>query len=112
MQSKENIMNIMKIKDVEDCFDGSFIKEILFDDILTKEFIHYLGKEGEFDYYSSFAKPYFKIKNSPYYILEGIEGNKTVRIVLYRSNIEMALSHFQDYIKKYESKVDKHTTQN
>lgn len=95
-------MKIVEVRDVEDCFDGSFVKEVLFNDIITSDFINYLCKEGEFQYHKSFARPFFKIDNPGKYIVMGVEGNKTVKIVLYRKNIDESLKYFLNYIKKFK----------
>jgi hypothetical protein len=73
-------MEVIEIKHVEDCFDGSLIKELLLSQELNKDFIFALGKDGDIQYFSHFARPFFKIRVPDIYDLKGIEGNKTMRI--------------------------------
>ena len=76
-------MNIKNIKNLEDCYDGSISKEILFDEPVTKDFIYYLGKYGALNYYSTFAKPFYKIKFSEgVLIAKGVEGAYTLKITI------------------------------
>jgi hypothetical protein len=99
------IMNIINIKEIEDCFDGSFIKEILFDREVTEEFIKYLGKAGELDYFPSFAKPFYKVQLPGKYIVKGVQGNKTARIILYRDNIEESQEYFRKYVSYFKAPI-------
>ena len=94
-------MKIIDTKQLEDCFDGSFIKEILFDEIVTKEFIAHLGKNGILEYYPSFARPFYKIEYKEKFILKGVEGNKTARITLYEPNMGEILEYVKDYVTQY-----------
>jgi len=95
-------MHIVSIKDIEDCFDGSFIKELLFNEPVTKDFIYYLGKGCRLDYYSTFARPFYKIESS-LYVIKGVEGNITARITLYEKN---AISYMEEYVKNFKGGAD------
>jgi hypothetical protein len=100
-------MNIVEIKHVEDCFDGSFIKEILFDREITKEFILYLGNIGKLQYFPGFARPFFRI-DAQGVALKGVENNNSMRVVLYdRSKLETLCQIIKEYINggDYGSKV-------
>lgn len=97
-------MKIVRIKDIEDCFDGSSIKEILFDEGVTKEFVHYLGRAGRLQYFPSLVRPFFRIDDSKRYSIKGIEGNKTVRIVLYRMEHENGLNELKKLITNFRQR--------
>jgi hypothetical protein len=75
-------MEVIKIKDIEDCFDGTYIKELLFDSIITEEFILYLGKHGKLSYFKNFERPFFKIIFRDDFYVKGVQGNETVRILI------------------------------
>lgn len=92
------MMKVIKIKELEDCFDGSFIKEVLLDDIVSKDFIFCMGKEGELQYYPSFARPFYKIEVPGKYIIKGVEGNNTIRVILNRRDIAYAEKQFIELI--------------
>ncbi len=73
-------MEILEIKNVEDCFDGSLIKEILLSSEITKDFIYSIGDGCIIQYFDNFARPFFKIRKNGLFDLKGIEGNKTMRV--------------------------------
>ncbi len=75
-------MKVVSVKNVEDCFDGSFIREILFEEIIDKETILNLSQEGSLKYYEDFPRPFFKIIRNTYYDIKGVQGNKSIRIHL------------------------------
>jgi hypothetical protein len=91
-------MDIVSIKDLEDCFDGSFIKELLFSEPVTEDFIYYLGKNCHLAYYSNFARPFYKIESS-LYVIKGVEGNLTARVTLYEKE---SITHIEEYIKNFK----------
>ena len=90
-------MKIKEIKHIEDCLDGSLIKEIYFHESIDYNFICFLGLNGKLKYYSSFARPFFKIINNPYYELKGIEGSNSIRII-----IKKDINDFIDIVSQYK----------
>ena len=94
-------MKIEKIRELENCFDGDFMKEILFASMVTRDFIDYLGKMGDMQYLSSLTRPFYKININDNFIIKGIEGNKTARVIFNRENISKSLKFFKKIIKKY-----------
>ena len=97
-------MKIVAIRKLQDCFDGSFIKEALLDTAVSKEFIDFLGLQGELEYYGSFARPFYKITVAHKYILKGVEGNSTIRLILNRGGVETAEEAFVVTVNGYEEK--------
>ncbi len=75
-------MKVNEVKHVEDCFDGSLIKELLLSEGITKELIYKLGSKGDVQYFAHFARPFFKIRVAGLYDMKGIEGNKSMRVHL------------------------------
>ncbi|MBN1435696.1 MAG: hypothetical protein JW936_01355 [Sedimentisphaerales bacterium] len=98
-------MNIIKIKEIEDCFDGSFIKEVLFDEAVTEDFMHYIGQTGELEYFPNFARPFYKIHAPGKYILKGVIGNQTARIILYRHNIQQCEQSFAEQVINFNTPI-------
>jgi hypothetical protein len=95
-------MKIAEIKHIEDCFDGSFIHEILFDAEITSEFIQSLATHGELHYYPSFARPFFRLVVPSQFTLKGVEGNRTVRVLSYEKDLKVMLEHLTRCIAGYE----------
>jgi hypothetical protein len=96
-------MKVVKIKELEDCFDGSFIKEVYFDEVVTKEFIFYMEKYGKLQYYPDFARPFYKIECKSKFILKGVEGNDSARLILYRTDIVENEDEFIKSVNIYKS---------
>jgi hypothetical protein len=83
-------MRIVSIRELENCFDGSFIKEALLDTEVTLPFIRHLETLGELRYYPSFARPFYQLRLPGGATIKGVEGNRTMRLILNRSCIDHA----------------------
>jgi hypothetical protein len=94
-------MNIEEIKHLEDCFDGSFIKEIMLSEPISRDFILYLGQEGTLQYFATFARPFFKIVKQRHYELKGVEGDQSIRILL-KDDPEETLQHLKQRIADFK----------
>ncbi|MBF0564147.1 MAG: hypothetical protein HQK89_02780 [Nitrospirae bacterium] len=104
-------MKIIAIKDKVSCIGGmvlntlmhgsSYIKEIEFDAVISKDFIFYLGEKGRMDYYESFTKPLFKIDVPGKFLIKGLEGEKTLHIYLSRKDVKGSEELFQQIICEY-----------
>jgi len=92
-------MKIVEIKHIEDCFDGSFIKEILFDEPVIEFIIKKIGKYGNLHYYKDFARPFYKIIFRDNFYLKGVENNLTMRVLM---NNEADLELLNEILNKEE----------
>lgn len=90
-------MKVIEVKHVEDCFDGSLIKELLLSDAMTRQFIYNLGENDTMQYFSHFARPFFKIRRNGIYDIKGIEGNNTMRVHLKKPD-EYSLNEFIEMV--------------
>lgn len=77
-------MKIVAVKDIDDCRDGSQIKDLLFDRETSEAFIRFLARLGKLQYIPDFARPYYKISQPRCFSLKGVRGCRTARIVIYR----------------------------
>jgi hypothetical protein len=93
-------MKIIEIRNIENCVGVTNAKEIVFEEPVKYDFIRFLGKEGNLQYFPSFPRPFFKIEVEGKYILKGIEGEKIMKIVLIGEN-ETALKSFVEYAEGY-----------
>lgn len=75
-------MKVVDTKHVEDCFNGSLIKELLLSENIRKNQIYALGEGGDIQYFDQFARPFFKIRIDGVFDLKGIEGNRSIRVHL------------------------------
>jgi len=87
-------VKVIRIRDQKDCFDGSIMKEVVFDEPVSRSFIDFMGGKGELDYFPSFARPFFKAEIKGYYYVKGIENNTSISLILYKRNPEESLNKF------------------
>lgn len=87
-------MTITGSRFLEDCFDGTIIREISFESEIDEKFILYLGGFGEMQYFPDFPRPFFIIEESGKYTIKGSAGRKTARIILSKSLQEESYTHF------------------
>jgi hypothetical protein len=94
-------MKIVEIKEIEECLEGTFMKEILLDDVITRDFIFYLGDIGTLQYFYTFARPFFKVTHENYEF-KGVEGNRTIRLLL-KNKPDHSLQEFQTRVSSYSA---------
>jgi hypothetical protein len=75
-------MNLIEIKHIEDCFDGSFIRNFIFDEPVTYNFIQYLEKKGVLKYFKDFPRPFYQVINNDF-IIKGVEGNNYFQVTFF-----------------------------
>ena len=81
-------MTIADVIHVEDCLDGSFIREITFDGPVTREFIESLKHLGNTCYYPDFPRPFYTLEVQGAFSLRGVEGSNSTRMIIYRNEQE------------------------
>ncbi len=81
-------MKIVSIRRLEDCFDGTIMKEVVFEAPITKAFILSWESYGRVHYYPAFARPFFSVDVAERFIFKGVEGNTTARLILCRDNLK------------------------
>lgn len=99
-------MKTLGIRDIEDCFDGSFVKEILFDEPITREAIYHFGEGADLQYFPDFPRPFYRVDRSDF-VLQGVEGNRTARITLRRNNIAKSVAAFRQLLEGYENEGER-----
>lgn len=95
-------MKILVIKDIENCFDGTFIKEIYFTSEMDKHFIEFLCMMADSkQYFGDFGRPFFKAEYDNRFSLKGVEGEKSLRAI-FKNDIEKSVQSFRDLITVYK----------
>lgn len=95
-------MEIVKnIIEIEDCFDGSFMKKILLNISISKTFIYYIGGDSKLEYFGDFARPFFRAIKDNYYIIKGVEGSNEIEATLHRNNLNTVEKYLIDYLNKF-----------
>lgn len=93
-------MNIVDVRHIEDCFDGSYLYEILFDTEITSTFIEALGTEGRLQYHRDFARPFFKAVFNGRFTIKGVEGNTSVRLLAFDKNLAPTLDCIRHFSRQ------------
>ena len=91
-------MQVLQVKTVEDCFDGSFIKEFLLSSIITEAFVKKLGETGELDYFPDFPRPFFRIERKDSYQIKGVLKSKTFRVIFNHQCNSDCVSNLTNFI--------------
>lgn len=75
-------MTVTKTKKLEGCIEGSNVYDLLLSETISKQFIDYIGKLGKLVYHESMEKPLFVVIVRGEMTIKGVEGNKTIRVLL------------------------------
>jgi hypothetical protein len=54
-------MNIVALKKIDDCFDGSMIWELELDEKITEDWILALAVKGRLEYFKDFPRRFFRL---------------------------------------------------
>lgn len=94
-------LQVAEISELKHCFDGSFMKEAWLTEAVSQDFIFYLGQAGELQYYPSFARPFYKVAVKGKGLIKGVEGNRSLRLILNRKELVASEEYFVDLINHY-----------
>jgi hypothetical protein len=96
-------MKVLEVRHVEDCLDGSYIREFALDTPTDRGFIHYLGASGRLCYYADFARPFFTVLDDRRFKLKGVEGERDLTIVVFADGATDLLAWLTDIVGRYRS---------
>lgn len=94
-------MKVEKTRFLEDCFDGTIMREVTFDVDITEAFIYYLQPRGTLQYFPDFPKPFFIFEEPSSYTLKGACGNRNARIILGKTNQKECLANFSRVCEEF-----------
>lgn len=94
-------MKVLKSKVIKGCLESDNVREFLFDNELTMEFVNYIGKLGKLILYDEIEKPYFKIIVRGKFTVKSSLGNKTIRIILPDISDEKEIVDLKNYIEAF-----------
>ena len=95
-------MKIIRQKKIEGCLEGTNVRDLMFDDRITRDFILYLGNLGKLLFTEIIKKPFFRIIVRGKYTLKGSQGNKTIRVLLPENANDNLIDELKEYISSYE----------
>ena len=94
-------MELIDIKKVEDCFDGSVIFQYAFDKEINETLMEKMGKKGTIQYYPEFLRPFFKIVTVDGLQVKGTIGNNKFEVIYPKNNKQGKKNNFETHLKKY-----------
>jgi len=96
---------IVKCNKVENCFEGDFIINCIFDTAWTKGSIYALKALGQLRYYDSFPKPMFQLISGNGIIVKGVQGLGECKVIYNRKSTDgervMFMKSFSETIHIY-----------
>lgn len=78
-------MKVVRLENLEDCFDGSFIKEFELDEMLSESLVKKLGQGCFFEYFADFPRPFFRIEKKDFYQIKGVVASNKIKVFFYRN---------------------------
>lgn len=94
-------MKIIKQKKIEGCLEGANVKDIKFDEKISKEFVLHLGKMGKLIFDEELKKPFFRVIVKGKFTMKGSVSNKTIRLLLPAEGDEEIIQSLNEHVKKF-----------
>ncbi|MFC2130230.1 hypothetical protein ACFLSQ_02230 [Bacteroidota bacterium] len=94
-------MKVIKQKKIEGCLEGTNVKDFLFNNNITRDFIIHLGKLGKLIFTEDIEKPFFRIIVRGKYTLKGSLGNKTIRVLLPEKGDKELIDKLKEYVEEF-----------
>lgn len=76
---------VLSVEKLEDCFDGSFVRQYQLDTPMTEGLMRAVAEGGELHYFPDFPRPYFRIRRASEWVIQGVIGNVTFRVTFSRN---------------------------
>ena len=94
-------MRITDIKILEGCLEGEYVRDILFDGLITLELINFFGNIGKTVIHNLEPKPFFTIIARGKYTIKGSIGNNSERVIFPDKFAEIYLDEIFDMVNKF-----------
>jgi len=94
-------MKVLDVRHIEDCLDGSYVRELVLDLPTDRPFINHLGRQGRLCYYGEFARPFFTVVDTSRFKLKGVEGDRTLTLVGFADDSASLLSWLSGIVAQY-----------
>ncbi|MCB9654816.1 MAG: hypothetical protein H6729_11870 [Deltaproteobacteria bacterium] len=95
-------MRVLDIHPMPNCFDGSFIKEVLLDEAISEGFIRHLEKLGDLQYFPFFARPFFRVDDFRRFSIQGIQGLTSLKVTFCRDVMDQSIRELTEAIEGFE----------
>lgn len=94
-------MQIIQIKTIEGCLEGTNVKDIIWSEPISREFLDYLALLGKMILNEGSGKPFYKIIVRGQYSIKGVIGADSSRVILPSEHSYDLLNNLIKYINCY-----------
>lgn len=98
-------MRIIDIKRISGCLEGTNVREVIFDGVISERFARGLMKLGKSIYRPETEKPFFKVMVRGKYTLKGSVGNTTARLLLPKDDDEEIIQELTNAVEMISREV-------
>jgi hypothetical protein len=84
-------MLVESVHEIEDCLDGTVIKELALSEAISRDFVLHLEKYGRLEFFEHLARPFFRLTRDRVCVLTGIVGKSSLRVVF---------AHYTDQVER------------
>jgi hypothetical protein len=91
---------ITEIRILEDCFTPSQSREIRLNCEMSVELMKHIAEGAKLDYFPDFPRPYFRIEINNKYVIQGIIGGSSFRVVFSKGASEEAMTELRSIFQK------------
>ncbi len=95
-------MRVTSRRKLEDCFDRVAAYELELDEELAERPMRSLARGDALDFHPDFPRPYFRIERRRAWLLQGVLGNRTIRVTLMGEDHEQQLAELRSLIEQSE----------
>jgi hypothetical protein len=74
------MVEVVAVTLLETCLDSSVVKEIEIDHPLDEPLMRHIAADARLLYYPHFPRPYFRIERARAYVIQGVFGNRKLRV--------------------------------
>jgi len=92
-------MRIIGVKQLEDCFNGSSLYEIVFDESWNRASIKALSACGTLEYFPDFPRPFFRLLIQGGAQLKGVEGESICKSIVKAEQLELLSENLASALK-------------
>ncbi|HOW45735.1 MAG TPA: hypothetical protein PK919_11285 [Candidatus Aminicenantes bacterium] len=91
-------MDLVEIRELEDCFDGGSKLEYRFSAAIGDEFMRRMAAGSRLDFFPEFPRPFFKIFHGNGIQVKGVLGDSCVEVYFPRADMKKIRRQFEEEI--------------
>jgi len=99
-------MRVSGYKKLDDCAGENYYNEIQFDCKMTAEIIEAFAGLGTLEFQRDFPRPFFILKSPDGFVLKGLQGDDTCRLVITEGKVEAAVERIKEFLDRQIMNID------